>query len=616
MYKKIILFLTLTLSSVNAEVLENCNWDNKLGVPCITIQKTPNTSNFSEGGVIKKVITKQEILNSGAIDTNDVLKFVSGINVFQSGPKGQQTSVFTRGSESNHTLVMLNGIAINDQSVTDGLHDFGQDFIQTIQQVEVYKGSNGANFGPNAIAGAINFITSIDYSNAFSVNGFDPQNNSFDNNYTKITDNGWHLNFKGSVSNNKTDSAIADGKEEDASKNLQINLNSEKLINDNLKFKSTLYSRNTKSDYDNNSTDETGYKADNSMYAFQTSLEHISKNSEGSLIFHYHNYDREYENGGFLDEYDSESIVVKLEQKNNSNDKFSFGFGSEYKYDWGAFENRGSYSASTKGHMKDIGFFANTGFKITEKSILSLYARTDDHNTTGGNQTYKINFTQYIDKFKFGATHATGLRNPTLYELYGTSSTGYKGSTDINPEKSKTNELYFEYNIFENFKLSSTAYRTSIFDQIELDSSWTANENKFIDINQEGLENELFFYGDNQNFSIFNNFSKSRKTNGQIQNRRPGLTYGANYSKQFIRSSIGPFSLNLNYLHTGKYNDWTGSKNEFVKSTDLVDLSITKNLFGNIFYLKVNNLFNERYEKPATYSQEGRQLRFGLRNLY
>ena len=616
MYKKIILFLTLTLSSVNAEVLENCNWDNKLGVPCITIQKTPNTSNFSEGGVIKKVITKQEILNSGAIDTNDVLKFVSGINVFQSGPKGQQTSVFTRGSESNHTLVMLNGIAINDQSVTDGLHDFGQDFIQTIQQVEVYKGSNGANFGPNAIAGAINFITSIDYSNAFSVNGFDPQNNSFDNNYTKITDNGWHLNFKGSVSNNKTDSAIADGKEEDASKNLQVNLNSEKLINDNLKFKSTLYSRNTKSDYDNNSTDETGYKADNSMYAFQTSLEHISKNSEGSLIFHYHNYDREYENGGFLDEYDSESIVVKLEQKNNSNDKFSFGFGSEYKYDWGAFENRGSYSASTKGHMKDIGFFANTGFKITEKSILSLYARTDDHNTTGGNQTYKINFTQFIDKFKFGATHSTGLRNPTLYELYGTSSTGYKGSTDINPEKSKTNELLFQYNIFENFKLSSTAYRTSIFDQIELDSSWTANENKFIDINQEGLENELFFYGDNQNFSIFNNFSKSRKTNGQIQNRRPGLTYGANYSKKFTNNSVGAFSLNLNYRHTGKYNDWTGSKNEFVKSTDLFDLSITKNLFGNALYLKVNNLLNERYERPATYSQEGRQLRFGLRNLY
>ena len=40
----------------------------------------------------------------------------------------------------NHTLALLNGIAINDQSVTDGLHDFGQDFVQTIQQIEIYKG--------------------------------------------------------------------------------------------------------------------------------------------------------------------------------------------------------------------------------------------------------------------------------------------------------------------------------------------------------------------------------------------------------------------------------------------------------------------------------------------
>ena len=100
-----------------------------------------------------------------------MLKIVNGLDVFQSGEKGQQTSVFTRGSESNHTLVLLNGIAINDQSVTDGLHDFGQDFISTIQQIDVYKGSNGVHFGPNAIAGAINLITDIDYKNNYTLGG-------------------------------------------------------------------------------------------------------------------------------------------------------------------------------------------------------------------------------------------------------------------------------------------------------------------------------------------------------------------------------------------------------------------------------------------------------------
>ena len=178
MLKKIAIFLILIPFSVSAQNLKKCEWDNRKGIPCLNISKTTNSSIYSEKGINKVIITKQEIIDSGAIDSNDVLKLISGLDVFQSGPRGQSTSIFTRGSESNHTLVLLNGIAINDQSVTDGLHDFGQDFIQTIQQIEIFKGSNGTHFGPSAIAGAINFITDIDYTNSFSLGGFDNKNYS------------------------------------------------------------------------------------------------------------------------------------------------------------------------------------------------------------------------------------------------------------------------------------------------------------------------------------------------------------------------------------------------------------------------------------------------------
>ena len=212
---KLFFIINISILSFNASALENCKWDNTKGVPCITVTKTPNSSKFNQEGINKIIITKQDILNSGAVDTNDILKLIPGLDVFQSGQKRQQTSIFTRGSESNHTLVLLNGVAINDQSVTDGLHDFGQDFIQTIQQIEVYKGSNGAHFGPSAIAGAINFITAMDYSNSYSISGFNGKNNSFDGNYTKITNNGWHLNIKGATTRSETDSSIADGNEDD-----------------------------------------------------------------------------------------------------------------------------------------------------------------------------------------------------------------------------------------------------------------------------------------------------------------------------------------------------------------------------------------------------------------
>ena len=115
---------------------------------------------------------------------------------------------------------------------------------------------------------------------------------------------------------------------------------------------------------------------------------------------------------------------------------------------------------------------------------------------------------------------------------------------------------------------------------------------------------------------IFNIFSKSRKTNGQAQSRRPDLSYGVNYSRKILLSSVGPFSINLNYKYTGQYIDWDGSANSRQKSTDIVDLSLKKNLFGNTFSLKLTNIFNERYEKPATYSQNGRQIRFGFTSAF
>ena len=336
---------------------------------------------------------------------NDVLKIVNGLDVFQSGEKGQQTSVFTRGSESNHTLVLLNGVAINDQSVTDGLHDFGQDFINTLQQVDIYKGSSGVHFGPNAIAGAINFITDVDYDNSYTIGGSNENNLNLNYNKTKITSNDWHINFKGSLNNNETKSAIAKGKETDSSKNYQINLNGVKWLSDNIKFKSTLYGRKTKSDYDGSATNERGFVSDNKMYALQSGLEHKTKNSESDLKIHYHKYDRDYANNGFLDEYYSESLVLRGERNFKKNSSVSFGYGGEYKYDWGNFENRGSYNASTKGHMENLGLFSNLGYKLNENQILSLYLRTDNHNTTDLNETYKLNFSQQFRKINLNGSH-------------------------------------------------------------------------------------------------------------------------------------------------------------------------------------------------------------------
>ena len=62
--------------------------------------------------------------------------------------------------------------------------------------------------------------------------------------------------------------------------------------------------------------------------------------------------------------------------------------------------------------------------------------------------------------------------------------------------------------------------------------------------------------------------------------------------------------------------NWTGTENAFVKSVDLVDLIIEKDFYGTKFSMSFSNLLNERYEKPGTYSQDGRKFRIGFKNAF
>ena len=142
--------------------------------------------------------------------------------------------------------------------------------------------------------------------------------------------------------------------------------------------------------------------------------------------------------------------MYKRQERNfKKNSSLSFGYGSEYKYDWGNYKTL-TFTSQTKGHLKNLGTFANSGYRFNDNQSLSLHVRNDDHKETGGNQTYKINFTQLFDNLKIGLTRSTGLKNPSLYELYGSSSS-HSGSTIIDPEKSSTNELYGEYIFSEKF---------------------------------------------------------------------------------------------------------------------------------------------------------------------
>ena len=89
----------------------------------------------------------------------DVLKDVPGLNVIQQGGPGSLTSVFMRGTNSNHTKVLVDGIDVSDPSNANAAFDFGQLLTQDIERVEVLRGPQSGLYGSDAIGGVINVIT-------------------------------------------------------------------------------------------------------------------------------------------------------------------------------------------------------------------------------------------------------------------------------------------------------------------------------------------------------------------------------------------------------------------------------------------------------------------------
>ena len=610
----ILIILILSFFPVKSKELEKCEWKNKSGTPCLTIFSAPNTSEITEQTLGKTVITKQQMIESGYDDIRSLLEQIAGVDVYSDGPKGQKTSVFMRGTNSNHTLVLLNGIPINDQSSPKAMFDFGYDFLQGLQQVEIYKGASGAIFGPAAIGGAINFVTDIDYQNSILLSGSNSKTNSISGNFTYLAENGWHHNIQAGSSKINEISTQNTSEDIDGTKNLSLNYNSMKFLDDNLKFKVTGYTRKTNSGYD--SWDDGNARASNIMYAFQSGIERKENNVDDKLIAHVHVHDRYYDTA-VKNKYYSKSYTLRGERKINISDELSFGFGSDYNYNKGDFDVKGSWGSSARGHSDNLGIFTNFGYKFNNNTVFSSHLRGDKHKYSQENITYRLNLTKLINNFTLSLSESTGLRHPDLYVLHGKNPSGsFKSMATTKPETSLTRELSLKYNFFKDVSFQTTAYKGTISDVLNRGTA-TNGYNEIIDIKQEGLENSLVFKDNFQKFTLSNTFSKSREGDGTPQLRRPEKQFGIKYSRKFISNFAGPFDLNYDYRHVGKVEDWkNGSVRAKVDSSDIMNLSISKDLFGNKWSLNILNLTDEAYQRPDTYNQEGRRIGLSFRNKY
>jgi vitamin B12 transporter len=148
------------LLAIGASVVANADTaDSEDNLQPVVLTATRIATPQSQLASSITVITAEQIAASQATSLPDVLKFVPGLNLVQSGAEGGVTSIFMRGTNSNHTKVLVDGIDVSDPSNTGATFDFGQFLTSDIERIEVLRGPQSGLYGSDAIGGVINIIT-------------------------------------------------------------------------------------------------------------------------------------------------------------------------------------------------------------------------------------------------------------------------------------------------------------------------------------------------------------------------------------------------------------------------------------------------------------------------
>ena len=543
------------------------------------------------------------------ITVGDVLNTNSSVQSIRSGPRGQTVSTFTRGTNSNHTLFMINGSPITDHSTTNGLFDAGNDAVTYATSIELYKGSQSTLFGPNAVGGAVNINTGIAFEDSAELTL--GSNNTVGKGVTyanTLADGNFSIKAYQETSDGYS---IAEGGDLDGYDFTTFNWDSHHFT-DNGELTTTAVVRESNADLDaSSSADDTDYTVNGKFYFLQTTY-----NSDMfDLVIDRNVHDREYNNTGEQDTYDSANNHLLLSHTNNLS-KVDYTIGTDISQYSAKFTNEGSYNSSVDKSAENIAYFVNADLKVNDW-ILNTGVRLDTNSLHDDVSTYRIGVGYELNKgITAIAGHNTGFKAPTLYEMYGADNFGYTGNPNLEEERSNTTEvgLLARY-ASEDYALDSKfiVFSTEIDNMITYGNSTYSNADG--KSTMQGWELSNTQQMDDTKLKVGITSVHSQDSNNNELLRRPDMS--ANIGVEQDVSNKLTLWYDWNYY--GEHKDLNPTTyatvlREEQHTTDIgfkYSISEDATLFGT-----VNNVGDLAYQRPMGYTQPGREYSVSVKYLF
>lgn len=581
------------------------------------------------------VITREEIERRQLRTVDDVLRSVPGVSVQQSGGIGAQSSVFVRGSNSNHVVVLIDGMNVSDPSTPNGAIDFAHFLTENLDRIEVVRGPMSTLYGSAAIGGVINMVTKA---------GSGPLNGGvFTELGTRLqtTTGGYVRGSEGKFNYNISATGLyAPGEpvvparfwtpngfvENDFYRNINIGSRLGVALSDNAQL--SLFTRfiDTQLKFDQvtfndpNST-EFAQQLFNRLQFDGNFLDGRWKPTVGIGYSSVYRHDQDFPSDQnpfpFSQDayYNGRRLQADFKNEIVLSDQFNFLGGVDFDQSWLYINADGTQSW---GASSQTGMYAQLRGTFFEDLTLSIAGRLDSHNRFGTVTTWRAGATYLVraTDTRFKASYGTAFKAPSLFELYGA---GFfcAGNLNLQPEYSRGYELGVEQGMFNGkVKAGLTYFYNSYSNLIQCPPPFTSLQN-VANALSDGIE--VFVQVSPYKWlDVFFNYTYTRALDVDLNQplpRRPEDVFG-------LRAEVRPwedvhFGVELNQV--SNRHDLDAVTGAPVRPSPYTLIRATAGWAvrkGVELFARAENILDRQYEEPEGFKAPSFQAFFGVKATF
>ncbi|MBN6361465.1 TonB-dependent vitamin B12 receptor BtuB [Providencia huaxiensis] len=427
------------------------------------------------------VVTREDIDHWQSNTIIDVLRRLPGVDISQSGGMGQQSSLFIRGTESRHVLVLIDGIRLNQAGIS-GSSDMSQIPISLVQRIEYIRGARSAVYGSDAVGGVVNIITRRDNDGttlnagigSHSYQNYNGSTQQKIGENTTVTAAGAYTHTKGFDLAPKEVSPRQYDKDGFLSKSLWLGV--EHQFSSEILAYARAYGYDNRTSYD--VSEYAGVSVDTrKLYSrtYETGLKYHQGKYSSSLMGSY-GYSKDYNFDPRKGQYSESANLDESKQYNiqwgNSYllDKGNISAGIDYQRQ--SIEPSSYAMINEKQTLNNTGIYLTGQYAIIDSVTAEAAIRSDHHSEFNWHTTWQSGLSwEFYEGYKLVGSYATAYKAPNLTQLYAYSSSAYGttlGNPSLKPEESKqwevgvegtTGPLFWQVNAYHNDIDNLIAYK-------------------------------------------------------------------------------------------------------------------------------------------------------------